>query len=89
MIKLRAKGEFDRMYRELVKNNPELRSLVAYQINLFLRNPDDTRLDNHALTGRMQGQWAFSIDSDVRIVYELMGKNTVRFLAIGVHSKVY
>jgi mRNA-degrading endonuclease YafQ of YafQ-DinJ toxin-antitoxin module len=54
-----------------------------------MRNPDDTRLDRHPLTKKMGGKWAFSITDDIRIVYEWLGKNTVRFLAIGKHRKVY
>jgi len=37
----------------------------------------------------MKGKWAFSVTDDIRIVYEWLGKTTVRFLAIGRHSKVY
>ncbi|MBI2086543.1 hypothetical protein HYT74_04330 [Candidatus Daviesbacteria bacterium] len=53
------------------------------------KNPQDTRLKNHSLTGRMIGKWAFSITGDIRIVYEWLGKTAVRFLAIGGHKKVY
>ena len=37
----------------------------------------------------MKGKFAFSITNDIRIIYEWLGKNTVRFLAIGGHKKVY
>jgi len=37
----------------------------------------------------MKGKFAFSITDDIRIVYEWLGKSTVRFLAIGEHEKVY
>ncbi len=37
----------------------------------------------------MKGKFAFSITGDMRIIYEWLGKNTVRFLAIGGHKKVY
>lgn len=89
MIRIQKMGRFELMYRKLVKENPDLIDKIIERIKWFLKNPQDTRLDNHPLTGHLQGKWAFSITDDIRIVYEWMGKNTVRFLAIGGHNKVY
>lgn len=77
------------MMLEKLSEDQELAELIAYRINLFRYNPDDTRLDNHLLTKRMEGKWAFSITGDIRIVYEWIGKRDVRFLAIGTHTEVY
>ncbi len=55
----------------------------------FKKNPDDTRLDNHELTKRMKGKWAFWITGDIRVVYKWTGKNEVCFLDIGGHPEVY
>ncbi len=89
MVKVEFKGKFSTMYRNLTKDDAELRDLIADTIRLFEKNPDDTRLDNHALTRKMSGKWAFRINDDIRIVYEWVGNNTVRFLAIGSHKEVY
>lgn len=70
-------------------NNNELLDKIQYLIKLFIINTEDTRLHSHALRKRMKGKFAFSITGDIRIVYEWLGKNTVRFLAIGGHNKVY
>jgi len=88
MIKVQLSGRFHQIYKGFTKH-PELRALVFHKIDLFKRNPDDSRLRNHKLTGRMEGKWSFSIDGDIRIVYEWIGKSTVRFLAIGAHKEVY
>lgn len=55
----------------------------------FKKNSEDTRLDDHELTKKMKGKRAFSITGDIRIVYKRLGKNLVRFLAIGGHEVVY
>lgn len=89
MTKIKFSGKFNKMYRELINEEPALSDLIADAMSLFEKNPDDTRLDNHALTKKMKGQHAFSITNDVRIIYKRIGKNTVRFLAIGPHKKVY
>jgi mRNA-degrading endonuclease YafQ of YafQ-DinJ toxin-antitoxin module len=89
MIRIRTEGQYDQMYQSLTENDLELRELVLYKVNLFRKNPKDTRLDNHPLHKRMEDKWAFSITDDIRIVYEWLGKSTARFLAIGGHPAVY
>lgn len=89
MIKIEQTGKFNRLLDNVRFGNPELELEVNKKICWFQNNPDDTRLDNHALSKRMEGKWAFSITDDIRIVYEWLSKTTVRFLAIGGHKKVY
>ena len=55
----------------------------------FKNNPRDTRLFDHDLRKRMNGQKAFSIDNDVRIVYRQKKKNLVQFMDLGGHEEVY
>lgn len=89
MLKIQVRGKFDQMYRDLTFENPEMKELVLEKIKYFKNNPDDTRLKNHALRENLEGKYAFSITGDIRIVYEWLGKTTVRFLAIGGHVEVY
>ncbi len=89
MVKIRTSGDFDKDYRELIKENPDIKVEAAKRIILFSGNPLDTRLKNHRLTKRLRSKWAFSITDDIRIIYEWKGKTTARFLAIGRHYKVY
>lgn len=89
MIKVSPSGKFERMYRDLIRRNPDLKDTVTVGIYRFRKNPHDTRLDNHYLTKRLDGYWAFSITDDIRIIYERMSKTTARFIAIGTHKDVY
>lgn len=77
------------MHTVLVADHHVMRATIMERIALFRKNPDDTRLANHALHGRMDEKWAFSITDDIRIVYTWIGNTTVRFLAIGTHEEVY
>lgn len=88
-MKIDLTGNYDRMYRFLVQENSEVKKIVIERVRWFRKNPNDSRLRNHALTRRMTGRWAFSITNDIRIVYRWVGKFTVRFLAIGPHKQVY
>ncbi len=86
---IQPSGKYNQMYRTLIRNQHELTGVVLEKVRLFRKNRKDTRLHNHPLKKRLSGKLAFSITDDVRIVYEWIGKNTVRFLAIGGHEKVY
>ena len=77
------------MLEELKIKEEKVFDLAYIQIKRFRRNPKDTRLKVHALKKRMRGKWAFSVTHDMRIVFEWLGKSTVRFLAIGKHGDVY
>lgn len=89
MIKIKRTGSFVYDLEELILNNDTLEKDIRAKIKLFQRNPHDTRFRNHSLKKRLLGKYAFSITSDIRIVYEKVGENTVRFLAIGTHQRVY
>ncbi len=89
MIKVKRRGDFTTMLDELLAGNESLEQVINERIKWFQSNPNDTRLDNHPLHRKLKGQWAFSVTDDIRIVYEWLGKTTVRFLAIGGHQKVY
>lgn len=89
MIKIQTSHQYDRSLKKIFKSHPYLKQEVRVCIKLFRKNPDDTRLRNHPLRKRMEGKHAFSIDGDTRIIYEWMGKRSVRLLNIGTHQQVY
>lgn len=89
MVRIVRTGRFNQSLDELLFEYPDLLTAVNNKIKWFQINPVDTRLDNHPLTKRMSGKWAFSITDDIRITYEWLSKTTVRFRDIGPHDKVY
>lgn len=89
MLKIKFDRDFYSSYAEFSEKHNNLLLEVDRRIKWFKKNPNDTRLKNHALKKRMKGKFAFWITNDIRIVYEYMGKTTVRFLAIGGHRTVY
>lgn len=56
---------------------------------LFLKNPKDPTLKNHALQGLLKGKRAFSVTGDVRVIYRFIDKDTIILLRIGTHNQVY
>ncbi|RJR16206.1 type II toxin-antitoxin system mRNA interferase toxin, RelE/StbE family [Candidatus Microgenomates bacterium] len=91
MIKVKVTGIYAKMLTDLEVETQDfdLPKRIRSQVKLFRKNPNDTRIRNHKLRGRMSNLYSFSITEDIRIVYEKIGKNTVRFLKIGTHKQVY
>lgn len=89
MIKVKYTGSFRQDLNNLLFDNPSLKKNIDKSVKLFVNNPEDSRLKTHALKKRLKGKYAFSVTDDIRIVFEWLGKNNVRFLAIGPHYHVY
>lgn len=89
MVKIQYTEKYRINLQKLLTEFPTIGRSVDVRIRLFEKNPADTRLRNHKLRKRLEGKWAFSIDDDIRIIYEWRGDATVRFLAINRHEIVY
>ena len=59
---------------------------VEKSISLFQKNPSDPRLKTHKLYGKLAGNWSFSIDYHLRIMFMFIDKQTVLFIDIGTHE---
>ncbi|MEK7141783.1 MAG: hypothetical protein AAB800_04575 [Patescibacteria group bacterium] len=89
MVAINRTGDYEKMLEDLADEDEEMLERVRARVKIFRKNPKDTRIDNHPLHKRMEERWAFSVNDDIRIVYEWVGKTTVRLLAIGTHEAVY
>lgn len=82
-MKIYYSGKF---FREYKKQIVAVKRLAEAKEIVFRKNPNDTRLKTHALTGRLIGFHAFSINHKVRIIFEFKNKNTIWFHSIGSHD---
>ena len=57
-------------------------------VELFALNPADPTLRDHRLTREKKNYRAFSVTSEVRVIY-LMTKDYAYFTDIGTHKEVY
>ena len=80
---------FKKAYSKRIKNNKKLVFVVTKRIEQFKTDPDCLQLHNHQLVGSMKGLFSFSVNGDMRIIYEWINKETVLFLDIGSHNQVY
>jgi len=57
--------------------------------NLFLDDPYDPILNNHALTGKYVGNRSINVTGNLRVVYDIINKDSVLFIDIDTHSNLY
>ena len=55
---------------------------------LFQENPNNPKLRNHPLTGKLKGYFAFSITRGKRVKYMWIEKDAVIFVDVGSHDDV-
>lgn len=79
---------FEKHYKQRIQPQQKLSGQFGERYKLFLAGERGKPLDDHALSGSLQGRRAFSITGDIRVIYiELADK--IIFLDIGTHSQVY
>lgn len=55
---------FKRSYRKRIKKNDDRRRRFWQRMELFLAVPFSPQLRTHKLSGKLESQWAFSVDDD-------------------------
>ncbi len=78
---------FEKRYRKLTSKD---KRKVINCIKLFVENPRNKRLRNHALKGTLADKRAISAGPDLRLIFEESGEYVVViFLDLGKHNRVY
>jgi addiction module RelE/StbE family toxin len=81
--------QFTKHFKQRIASTPSLVKRFRGRVELFLANPHHPLLRDHELLGEKSGYRAFSVTSDIRVIYQPIDKNTVRFYDIGTHNQVY
>jgi addiction module RelE/StbE family toxin len=89
MIKLVWDPGFKKSYKKKVKNDAALKKQFWHALNVFANNPFDPSIKTHKLTGKLKGNWAFSVNYDCRVVFQFLDKNEAFLIDIGGHDEVY
>jgi addiction module RelE/StbE family toxin len=58
-------------------------------MEFFAADPHDSCLRTHKLTGELRGLWSFTVEYDVRVVFQFLPNNRVMFVDVGTHDEVY
>lgn len=68
------------------KLNNRIKKRAEIKESTFRKNPFDSRLRTHKLSGKFENLWSFSVDYDCRIIFEFKSEKIVVFHAIGGHA---
>ena len=84
-MNIRLHKKFEKKYVKLRKQEKEK---FKQRRDIFLENPYDPVLNNHALQGKYLGLRSINITGDLRALYEEIG-DTAHFVEIDTHSNLY
>jgi addiction module RelE/StbE family toxin len=77
--------KFKKMYK---KQSNKVQIKFKTQLNLFIIDPFDKKLNNHALGGNLKKYRTIDVTGDIRAWYEPC-KDKIVFVKIGSHAELY
>lgn len=87
MRKLKTKKSFDKAYAKLPL---KLRQKIDCALVIFVENPWETVLNNHALKGDYLGLRSINVTGDVRILFKEQDNHIeIVLVDVGKHSQLY
>jgi len=75
-----------RFQKSLKKFSKGERRIIQKRLELFAKDSFDSSLKTHKLSGKFSGYWSFSIDFDLRIMFEFVDEKSVGLVDVGTHS---
>ncbi len=88
MKQIKRDKTFEKHFKQRITPNEKLVGLFKQRLELFIEGELGYPLYDHALTGKLNGKRAFSVASDVRVIY-VEFEDSIIFLDIGSHNQVY
>ena len=82
-MKIYYSKKFAKEYKKLPD---KIKFVAEKKEKAFRKNPFDTQLKTHKLTGRLKDYWVFSIDYQYRIIFEFVDKDIIWFHSVGTHE---
>jgi len=80
---------FRKYYSSGILSSLKLTDRFTERVKIFSKNPAHPILCDHSLQGQMKNYRAFSITNDIRVVYQIIDDQIVKFVDIGTHDQVY
>lgn len=78
-----------RFLRSFQKLSLGIQEKVGVRDAIFQINAFDPRLNIHKFHGKREGEWAYSIDYEYRIVFDFDNDGAVVYLDVGTHDELY
>lgn len=86
--------KYSTTFKKQYKKAPrKIQEKTRERISLFVQNPTNQLLNNHALTGKFQGHRSINITGNWRAIYSirinLSSEQEYYFELVGTHSQLY
>lgn len=78
-----------RFEKQFTKVTPRVRKQFDDQLQIFMVDPRNPVLNNHALKGPYRGYRSINVTGDVRALYFRDQGKVIFFAYIGTHSQLY
>jgi len=89
-MNIKYSATFKKQYKKAPK---KIQEKVKERVSLFVQDPTNQMLNNHALTGKYQGYRSINITGDWRAVYSIRldpsSKQEFYFELVGTYSQLY
>lgn len=89
-MNIKYSATFKKQYKKAPK---KIQEKVKERISLFVQNPKNQLLNNHALTGKLKECRSINITGDYRAIYSirlnLKSEQEYYFELVGTHSQLY
>ena len=89
MVTIKLGKSFEKHFRTRIHFHKNLVRIYKEQVLLFIEDRQDPSLQDHVLSGKLNGMRAFSVTGDIRVLYVERGKDYYVFLDIGTHRQIY
>ncbi len=63
-----------------------IQALAKQKDELFYKNPFDSRLRTHKLSGELSCAWAYSVNYSYRVIFRFLKDDEVIYYDIGTHD---
>ena len=75
--------------KQFKKSSLGIKEKIKMRMNVFKEDQYDISLNNHALQGKFTGYRSINVTGDIRIIFKVLGEESVLFVKVGSHSKLY
>jgi mRNA-degrading endonuclease YafQ of YafQ-DinJ toxin-antitoxin module len=77
-------------FRKRIKAT-DIEPLFWDRLDVFIKDPFESKLKTHRLSGKLKDMWSFSLDYNLRIVFYFTNDKPKKavFIDIGTHNEVY
>ena len=75
--------------KKSAKLHKGVKAALAKRLRLFMEEPHNPVLNNHALHGSLRHYRSFNVTGDYRVVFEQLEDDVVRLIDVDTHPNLY